>query len=102
MASVELFWTQTAMKQRNEIFKYWNKKNKSTEYSKKLRQSIKERTQILKTNPEIGKETNYKLIRMVSLGHYSILYQFLNNEIIITSFWDNRQSPKKLLKLISK
>ena len=51
MAKLTICWTQTAVKQRNHIFKYWNNRNKSASYSKKLNNSIKERIQLLKTNP---------------------------------------------------
>lgn len=30
MDALKLFWTSTAIKQRNHIFDYWNKRNKST------------------------------------------------------------------------
>ena len=59
MAELSIFWTSTALKQRNYTFEYWNDRNKSTTYSKKLNLSIKERTDILKTNPELGKKTNF-------------------------------------------
>ncbi|MDP3311721.1 type II toxin-antitoxin system RelE/ParE family toxin [Lutibacter sp.] len=101
MAELSIFWTNTALKQRNYTFEYWNDRNKSTTYSKKLNSSIKERTTILKTNPELGKKTEFNDTRVISLGHYSILYRKVNSKIIITGFWDNRQNPDKLLKFLS-
>ena len=68
---------------------------------KKLNASIKERTNILKTNPELGKKTEFNDTRVISLGHYSILYKKVNSKIIITGFWDNRQNPDKLLNFLS-
>lgn len=100
MAELNIFWTKTAVKQRNKTFNYWNKRNNSTEYSKKLNNSIKERTHLLKSNPKLGKQTDFKLTRMISLGHYSILYKVNNDQLIITGFWDNRQDPEKLLKFL--
>lgn len=58
MARLNIFWTVTAVKQRNFIFHYWNDRNKSTSYSKKLNQKIKERIYLLKTNPLLGKKTD--------------------------------------------
>ena len=97
MASLKIFWTSTAIKQRNFVFEYWNERNKSNTYSKKLLKNITERTVQLKKYPDIGKETNYKNHRSISLGHYSILYKKEIGKIIITAFWDNRQDRKKLL-----
>ncbi len=101
MAELSIFWTNTALKQRNYTFEYWNDRNKSTTYSKKLNSSIKERTDILKTNPELGKKTEFNNTRVISLGHYSILYKKVDLKIIITGFWDNRKNPDKLFKFLT-
>jgi len=102
MAQLTIHWTETAIRQRNYIFGYWIKRNQSTTYAKKLNEKIKERINLLKQNPELGKKTDLKNTRAVSLGHYSILYQKSNFKIIITGFWDNRQEPEKLLKFLKK
>jgi hypothetical protein len=34
------------------------------------------------------------------MGHFSILYKLTEDRLIITSFWDNRQDPKKLIDII--
>lgn len=100
MAQLTIYWTQTAIKQRNFIFKYWNARNKSNAYSIKLNTSVKERISLLRINPEMGKVTEFKETRAISLGHYSILYKQTGKKIFITGFWDNRQDPKKLLKFL--
>jgi len=102
MAEINLKWTKTAVRQRNYIFEYWNRRNKSFTYSKKLNSIIKERIYLLKKFPNLGKITEFKNTRVISLGHYSIFYQFIENSIIITGFWDNRQNPKKLLEVLKK
>ena len=100
MALIKIFWTSTAIRQRNYTFEYWNDRNKSNSYSKKLNKKIKERINHLKSHPEIGKKTNCKNHRSISLGHYSLIYLKEENKIHITAFWDNRQDPKKLLKYL--
>ena len=60
MDGLKVFWTQTAKEQRDYIFDYWNKRNKSTNYSEKLNISIRERISLLKNHPEIGKEVDFK------------------------------------------
>ena len=102
MAQLTIHWTETAIRQRNYIFEYWIERNQSTTYAKKLNEKIKERTNLLKQNPQLGKNTDFKNTRVLSLGHYSILYQKSNLKIIITGFWDNRQEPEKLLKFLTK
>ena len=102
MASLKVFWTETAIKQRDQIFEYWNNRNKSTEYSKKLRLKIKKNLQILKIQPNSGKKTDMDEIRCLVLGYYSILYKFDSKQIIVISLWDNRQDPEKLLEILRK
>ena len=100
MALLSVFWTKTALNQRNYIFQYWDTRNKSTSYSQKLNRLIKKRIEILKSHPGIGKKTAFTHTRMISLGHYSIFYQHIDRQIIITGFWDNRQNPAKLLSFL--
>ncbi len=82
------------------IFEYWNERNKSNKYSIKLNKEIKKRTNQLKKHPFIGYKTNYKEYRSVAIGNYSLIYTYLNKYIYIVSFWDNRQNPSELLKIL--
>ncbi|WP_298245917.1 type II toxin-antitoxin system RelE/ParE family toxin [uncultured Christiangramia sp.] len=100
MDELTLFWTHTAKRQRDRVFDYWNKRNKSTNYSKKLSISINKSTQLLKAQPEIGKETDFEETKTISMGHYSIFYKIDRPELIITGFWDNRDNLKKLLEFL--
>ena len=102
MASLKIQWTLTAVQQRNHIFEYWNNRNKSTSYSIKLNKRIKERINHLKKFPDLGVKTDFGTNRSISLGHYSIIYKKVENSIIITGIWDNRQDPAKLLELLKK
>lgn len=100
MAKRNVIWTRTADIQFVGILKYWVKKNKSNTYSKKLIELVSKRTAQIAEEPLIYKETDFKDTRVASLGNFSIYYKFNDTEIIITAFWDNRQSPKKLLKIL--
>ncbi len=48
----------------------------------------------------MGKPTDFKNTRAVIMRHYSILYKVQRPKIIITAFWDNRDDPEKLLRLM--
>ena len=102
MAKKSVVWTETAIKQRREILKYWTIRNKSTTYAEKLIGLVNERIKIISQNPEAGKLTNHLDTREAAMGNFSIYYKNEVARIVITSFWDNRQDPKKLLKLIKK
>lgn len=102
MALKTVIWTDTAVRERRKVLKYWTKRNKSTTYSKKLILEIAERIQFLIKNPESYISTNYKDIRTSTLGHYNIYYKTTATELTVIAFWDNRQNPKKLLKTLEK
>lgn len=102
MVKRTIVWTLTATKQRREILEYWNNRNKSTNYSEKIISFTKARLNIVLNNPLIGKKTDFPNTRVITLGHFSIFYQFNRKYIIITGFWDNRQDPKKLLNLLKR
>ncbi|WP_245593079.1 type II toxin-antitoxin system RelE/ParE family toxin [Crocinitomix catalasitica] len=82
------------------ILKYWVNKNKSNTYSKKLVKLVSDRTKQIAQQPLIFKATDFKDTSVASLGNFSIYYKFNDEEITITAFWDNRQNPKELLKIL--
>lgn len=61
---------------------------------------VSERTKQIAENPLIYKATDFKDVRVASLGNFSIFYKVSDEMVIITAFWDNRQNPKKLLKIL--
>ena len=100
MAKRNVIWTRTADLQFVGILEYWVKRNKSNSYSKKLVRLVSKRTSQISKNPFIYKPTDFKDIRVASLGNFSICYKITDEQIIVTAFWDNRQDPKKLLKIL--
>lgn len=102
MAQRKVVWTKTADIQFVGILEYWVKKNKSNTYSKKLMRQVAERTRQIAQTPFIYKSTDFKDVRVASLGNFSLYYKITEYQIIISAFWDNRQDPKKLLKLLQR
>ncbi|MBU2950727.1 type II toxin-antitoxin system RelE/ParE family toxin [Tamlana agarivorans] len=100
MAQRNVIWTRTADIQFVGILEYWVKKNKSNIYSIELLKLVSERTKQIAENPLLYIVTDFKNTRVASLGNFSIYYKYNDAEIIITAFWDNRQNPKKLVKLL--
>lgn len=100
MAERTVVWTRTADIQLVGILHYWVNRKKSNRYSIKLLKLVTDRTSQIATSPELYKRTDFKNIRVASLGNYSIYYKTTEDKIIITAFWDNRQDPKKLLETL--
>lgn len=101
MVKKSVIWTETASRQRREILKYWTIRNGSTQYAEKLVHLIRQRIQVLQENEFAGKPTVHLETRVTAMGNFSIFYKISDSHIIITSFWDNRQDPEKLLKIIT-
>ncbi|WP_028296943.1 type II toxin-antitoxin system RelE/ParE family toxin [Olivibacter sitiensis] len=100
MARPTVVWTQTAIKQRRAVFRYWTERNGSPEYAKKLLKQIKSRINLIVNHPEACIPTDFPNTRMTTMGHFGLFYRHVDNQIIIMAFWDNRQDPKKLRALL--
>ncbi len=102
MVKRTIVWTRTADIQLVGILEYWVNRTKSNNYSKKLLKLVSQRTEQIAQNPFIYILTDFKDIRVASLGNFSIYYKITEQQIIITAFWDNRQNPKGLLRILKK
>ncbi len=102
MVKRNVVWTRTADLQFVGILEYWSKRNKSSSYSKKLVKLVSDRTKQIAEKPLIYKATDFKDVRVASLGNFSIYYKILAEQIVIVAFLDNRQDPEKLLKMLGK
>ena len=96
MDEIKVVWTALARIQRNTIFEYWNNRNKSNVYSKKLNLLIYQKIDLLKSNPLIGSQTDLNFYRILHFENYGLVYRIETDVIYIISLWDNRQNPKKL------
>ena len=97
-----LIWTSEALKNRIEIFEYWNDRNKSKTYSRKLNAIFNEHIDIILKHPHIGYETKTENIRCRTVRDYQIIYFNSDSEIVILAIWDSRQNPAKLINKINR
>jgi plasmid stabilization system protein ParE len=102
MAKRLVVWTETAVRQRREILKYWTQRNGSTAYAETLIDLTAKQIKVILKHPESFKQADFPDMRESAMGHFSIFYKVTEKHLIITAFWDNRQDPKKLLELIEK
>ena len=100
MAQRKIIWTETAARQRRSILEYWLQRNQSPTYSLKLLRLSNEKVNLIAENPLIYKTAEFPDTHVATMGHFSLFYKITDNAIVITAFWDNRQDPKELLKLL--
>lgn len=100
MAEQTIIWSEAARWQLHEILAFWVKRIGTSTYSDKLLDMVEARTIDIIKHPLSCRRSEYPDTHVASMGHYSIYYKIAETQIIIMAFWDNRQDPKKLLKLM--
>lgn len=96
MAQRKVIWSFNAKSERDEMLEYWNDRNKSTTFSKKLRLDIVEKTSTLKTQAFAGKSISKSDFRILIFENYNLVHKITETQIQILSIWENHQNPKKL------
>lgn len=96
----QVVWSFRAQSDRKEILNYWQQRNKSNFYSKKLNQLFKESIKIIADFPQIGKPTDSINTRVKIVKDYLIIYEETETQILILTIWDSRQDPEKLMKIL--
>ena len=95
-------WSQRSVKDRKEIFTYWNQKNQSNAYSQKLQQLFKHTAKLLSESPYLGYTVQNHDIRIITVLNYLLLYEIKEDCIYILTIWDGRRNPNDFNQLISK
>ena len=97
----QIVWSRRAQADRKHILKYWNKRNKSNLYSRKLNGLFKEAVKLIADYPKIGKPTDDKNARIKIVKDYLIIYEVDEKDrLLILTIWDTRQDPKKLERIL--
>ena len=81
---------------RMDIFGYWNRRNGSAEYSRKLNVLFIAALKTVCEFPESGITTDRASVRAVLVRDYLLFYKDLPQEIYVLTIWDTRQDPNKL------
>ena len=89
-----LIWSPEARNSRKNIFDYWNNRNKSKVYSRKLNSLFNTNLKIVIQLPEFGKPTFREDTKLIIVSHFEIIYKITTNEIVVLDIWDTRQNPQ--------
>ena len=87
-------WTTFARKSRKEIFLYWDNRNKSKTYSKKLNFLFQEALKIVAKFPQMSEASNNEDIRLKIVTHFELIYHVFEDQITVIDIWDTRQNPE--------
>jgi plasmid stabilization system protein ParE len=89
-----LIWSIEARNSRKNIFEYWNNRNKSKAYNRKLNLLFNTNLKIIVQLPEFGKPTFREESKFIIVSHFEIIYKITTNEIVVLDIWDARQDLK--------
>lgn len=99
MAKRKIVWSNRTIKRLYGILEFYDQRNKSKTYSKKLQQLLQRQVKVLLKFPEIGLKTTEETTRGLIIEGYIIYYQITEDKIIIHTIWDCRQNPdSKIIK----
>ena len=76
-----------------EILTYFDKRNGSNVYSKKLIHLILQKLSLLSTMPEIGRRTNFPTVRILFIEQYGVEYQIRENSILVIDIFSCKTNP---------
>lgn len=93
MARFKIVWTLSAELDLMDIFEYYNKRNQSTKFSKKLLNRLQKTVKSLSKNPLLGLTSNIDSVRIIIHKDYQIVYEIKEVCILILVVWDSRQNP---------
>ena len=92
----QVIWSFRAKDSLKEILSYWNSRNKSNTYSKKLDKLIKEAVKAIRQFPNSGKLTDDIGIRVKIVRVHLIYYEQYEDGIQVIQILDGRRDPEKL------
>jgi len=96
MAELSVIWSNRAKIKRFEILSFYNSRNKSNKFSKRLNQRINREIKLLSKSPNIGIKTDIENVRGLIIDNIVVYYEIAQNTIIVLFLWDSRQNPKDL------
>ena len=90
-----LIWSVRAKKELLETLNYWDERNLSPAYSKKLVSRINSITAAISEQPFLGRATTVTNVRVTGFDAYLIFYEIFPKHVLILSVFDGRQDPEK-------
>jgi len=93
MVKRKIEWSSQAKTDLSRILEFFNIRNGSKTYSKKLNSKLRKAIRLLSKHPLLGIQSDVENIRVLVDGDYAIFYQVTQENIRILTIWDCRQDP---------
>jgi addiction module RelE/StbE family toxin len=96
----KIVWSRKSQDDKKDIFLYWNDRNKSKLYSKKLNKLFIAAVEFVAEFPLIGKKSNIENVRMKVVRDYLIIYEFSEECIFVLRVWSTQQNPERIKDIL--
>jgi plasmid stabilization system protein ParE len=95
MAKLKIRWSIEAKQDLFDILEYYILRNGNPIYSKKLNTILLKNIHNLSIHPYLGKLTEFPTVRILIKDDYEIIYEVLDELILMIMIFDCRQNPEK-------
>lgn len=92
--ALDLLFSPLFAESLEEILQFFDERNGSDRFSKKLMKMILKQTSLLKTMPEIGRQTDFPGVRILFVDRYGIEYQIRDKVILIIDIYSCQTDPE--------
>lgn len=89
-------WTRRAKRDFSTIKDFFDQRNGSSDYSKKLFDRICETMDLVRLHDELGEKWKSDDVRFIVVEKYQVFYQVKKSVVRIITIWDARRDPDKL------
>ena len=80
-----------------EILNFFDERNGSPHFSKKLLKMIHKQISLLASMPEIGRQTDFPGVRILFVERYGIVYQIRDKAVLIVNIYSCESNPNDRL-----
>ena len=85
--ALEIIYSSQFVEDLVAILSFYDERNGSDKFSKKLMKMIHKQIGLLKTMPEIGRLTNFPGVRLLFVERFGIEYQIREKEVLIVDIF---------------
>ncbi|MBK8448496.1 MAG: type II toxin-antitoxin system RelE/ParE family toxin [Saprospiraceae bacterium] len=97
-----IVWSQNAKNDLKNIKKFFDTRNQSSTYSKKLLKTFRDSAKLIEKFPLLSIPTEYDNVRGFVILEYIIFYEIMSEHILVLIVWDCRRDPEQLNKLVKR
>ena len=91
--ALEVLYSPQFMDNLETILRFFDERNGSDRYSRKLLKMIHKQIRFLTKMPEIGRLTDFPMVRVLFVDKFGIDYQIRDNSILIIDIYSCQTNP---------